>query len=215
MKPVRRKRAARKGAACKKKKKKEVSTAPTASPPRDVDIESQSAQESSSSESVGKGDEVEDDLHGESHPIDPISDTMLAEAKNANELVQEVSHADLKKAELAEQHHSSGKVTSSSSFFNKAFGLDAGALAATGRSICLFCKMRIPKGDVRFSWSYSTVRPHAWVHSHCVFQLAQQTDLQDSTIKVLKDICSKASGSNGPDTVQQSAESILRAFNSQ
>lgn len=216
LKLPRRKRSSKKGAAAVKRLKG-ATGGPTASHGHQCEGES-SSDASSAGSSLDKGgaDNADagniENLHDESQPIEPISETMLDEANKANALCHEVATTDKQREELAEQCHTGAKA---SSYFSKTFGLDAGSIAVSGRSMCLFCKLRIPKGDVRFSWYYSTVRPNAWVHSHCLFQLAQQTGLQDSTIKVLRGICSQSSGSSGPDTVQQSAEGVLQAFNSE
>lgn len=77
-------------------------------------------------------------------------------------------------------------------FFSSEIGLYEGGFATTARSICLQCKQKIAKDTVRFSWYHSTVRPPAWVHSHCVYQLAQDTQLQKRAIDRLKIIVEEA-----------------------
>ena len=86
----------------------------------------------------------------------------------------------------------------SSSYFSAFLGLDEAALATTGRSECFYCKTKIPKQTVRFSWYHNTKRPSAWVHHGCLPYLVKRDGPLDQVLERLQLLGSKGSGSKDP-----------------
>lgn len=148
------------------------------------------------------------DIHAESNPIDDISETVSAERREAKKIALEVDAVDAQKAELAEQYQSGQARIPTSSFFSQELGLDDGAIAVSARSVCLQCRSKIGKGEVRFSWYHSKLRPSSWVHAHCLFQLVQSTGLVSQAVAKLTAISQRGSGSDSGQ-VQAEARKIL------
>lgn len=181
-------------------RKEKTKQGPRAKKTLPVNLESESESQSDMESDI--------DLEAESNPIQPISDTMVMEAESAKEVAREIDATDEMKANLAEQFKA-GELKPSTSFFSKTLGLDDAGFAASSRSICLACKRNIGKGDVRFSWYHSTLKPHSWVHSHCVAQLVESTGLRDRAISRLTEISQRAGGSQS-GSLQAEAKTILR-----
>ena len=148
------------------------------------------------------------DIHAESNPIDDISEIVSAERREAKKVALEIDAIDAQKADLAEQYQSGQARIPTSSFFSKEVGLDDGGIATSGRSVCLQCRSKIGKGDVRFSWYHSKLRPSSWVHAHCLFQLVQSTGLVSQAVAKLTAISQRGSGSDSGQ-VQVEARKIL------
>ena len=176
-------------------------------------------QESSSGSSeveqpAAKEAQVEvEDINAESNPIEPISETMIEEEAAAVSLALEIEAADQRRSELADHLRSGAVSAPRGSYFSEFVGIDSGAYAASGRSMCLHCKTAIPKGDVRFSWYHSRLRPSAWVHSRCVFQLAKASGLVDQVTSRLEGIVGQSASSQS--RIQEEASSILRMLKPQ
>lgn len=199
----------------RKRRKKTVTpgTSTKTKTSKKADPDPEGSQESSSEveKAAAEEAEVEVDINAESNPIEPISETMAAEEVAAASLAREIDAADQRRSELADQVRSGTVSTPKGSYFSQFVGIDCGALAASGRSICLHCKQAIPKGDVRFSWFHSRLRPSAWVHAHCVFQLAKASGLTDQVTGRLEEIIGRSTSStSSQNQIQAEASSILR-----
>ena len=141
-----------------------------------------------------------------SEAVDPVSAVMESEQQNAKKLEQEFKQVEEQKFQIAQQCRGldQGRMPSSGkTFFSRTLGLDSVGIAASARSICFHCKEHIPKATVRFAWYHSCLRPHGWVHKHCLLQIAKSTGLEAQTVGKLTEIqgafASSASGSHGPD----------------
>lgn len=134
--------------------------------------------------------------------VAPISETVAQESKAAGKLHQEIAACDEKKAEIAQD------IRAGTWAFSSFVGLNDVAVAASGRSLCLHCKEYIKKGAIRFSWFYSRVKPYAWVHDYCLFQLATKNNLRKETIHKLKIMLSSSSSSSDPKHAE--AQKVLR-----
>ncbi|CAK9089611.1 PARP-type domain-containing protein (Fragment), partial [Durusdinium trenchii] len=170
-----------------------------------------------SSENDDSANESGEDLDQE-EIVDPMSSTVKEAEQEVKEAVKEVVESDSTRS-VAAARVSQNPASFRSSFFAKEIGLDACAIAVSGRSVCLQCKVKIAIHSVRFSWYHSTLRPSSWCHSHCLFQLVQATGLKDQAIKKLKEIVSdctnKASSSqNVFDPILAEARKVLAALES-
>lgn len=149
--------------------------------------------------SASKPDDAEDMPGEEEEVVQPTSDAMIAETQNLAVAAQEVQDADIarSKAEAAVTQNISAH---QSSFFSKEVGLASAAMSVSSRALCFQCKARIPIHVVRYQWYHSTLRPSAWVHCHCLFQLAQSSGLQEQVIgklrEILRDMKGKAKNSS-------------------
>lgn len=156
------------------------------------------------------------DINEESELVNPISDIAATEERAAKNLETEIQQNDEKRSELAMSLQSSG--VAQKTFFSKQLGLDTGAVAVSGRSICLCCKTRINKSDIRFSWFHNRLRPSAWLHAHCVIPMTDMSGLREETINKLTEIVSAGSGSASSsshvapssDAVKAKAAEILK-----
>ena len=159
---------------------------------------------------AGSANQDDVNLNAECDDIEPISETHANEQKEASILEQDMQKSDEKRHEVAATVAATGSVAQSS-FFSKSLGMEEVALAASGRSICLHCKERIPKNTIRYSWHHNKLKPPSWVHSFCVWDLAQQTGLQDRAVQKLREFTNAASGSDGGE-LQQDASRLLQLF---
>lgn len=66
-------------------------------------------------------------------------------------------------------------------FFSKECGLHEIALAVSNRSSCYYCKNPIPKGSVRCSCHFNTLRPSVWVHGTCLKHLTERDGFASQT----------------------------------
>ena len=97
-----------------------------------------------------------------------------------------------------------------SSYFSKKVGLVDASCAPTGRAVCLCCKKLIAKGTVRFSYFYSTVRPHGWIHAHCTVQHVITEEKKNSigdAIKVVQGIAENCRANSGAASEASSSKS--------
>ena len=152
-------------------KQKQQQSQPTVDNDQGLDHESDQPTESESQcDSDSEPDsECDLDLTAESNPVEPISEMQAGEEASAKQLEQDIKKYDQAKADLADQYK--GGPPSSTTFFSQALGLDEGALAKSGRSICLHCKRAIAKGEVRFSWLWRDFRYSTttiWCVAYCV-----------------------------------------------
>eukprot|EP00435_Cladocopium_sp_Y103_P032496 s25_g8.t1 len=171
------------------------------------DMEPGSGSDSLSEESGGEV-EVEQEVE---HVV-PASSTVAQEELQLASLRREMEAADSIRDQAAERIQA-GKIPQSS-FFSKEIGLDSGSIAVTGRAVCLTCKKPITKGSVRFSWYYSKVRPHGWIHSFCLLQHAKQTDLEQKTAEKLQKMTRPKAGQHDPGdkAVVEAAVNILKGL---
>ncbi|CAK9115221.1 PARP-type domain-containing protein (Fragment) [Durusdinium trenchii] len=153
--------------------------------------------------------DVEADVPLESEPIDPISDVVAHEEQACRTLQSEIQESVQARAEVGEAY-ASGKAMPKTTFFSRELGLDGGGLAASGRSMCLQCKAVIRKGEVRFSWYWNQLRPHAWLHSHCLVPITESTGLKERTVTKLMELSQESS--DCPATVREKATSILKVY---
>lgn len=167
-------------------------------------------EDGGSSASEGEG---QLDMNKESEPVDPVSETARLEEKEEKRLKEDIDRSNQLKAAVSEQYHS-GKLPTGKTFFSRELGVDGVGPAASSRSVCLFCKLKINKGDIRYSWYYSCLRPHGWVHSHCLYQMATTSGLKEQTVKKLEEFSNRASGSGGPDASQKMSTELLTVFQS-
>lgn len=152
------------------------------------------------------------DAEAESQKVDPVTDTMVAEEKAAKALEAECKDMDEKKQEVAEQCRTN--IPSGKSFFSKFIGLDSIGIAASSRSVCLHCQLKIPKNDIRYAWYHSCLRPHGWVHSYCLVQISRSTKTEARTISKLHEILEGPSGSSGSSmsNFQRAAREVLQVL---
>ena len=124
----------------------------------------------------------------ESEHLAPLNGTAASEEACLPQLERELNMEETMREQAAEAIRSARPGPGRSSFFAKELGLAEGALAASGRSVCLNCKMPIKKDTVRFSWYHSLYRPPGWVHSACVCELVKATGLREVAIRRLSEI---------------------------
>ena len=178
--------------------------------PEIIDSDSDACAESDSLTISSTSDNEDRGTAMESEPVDPISTTMAHEERRAKRLQKEMEESQGFKAQLRQQCLTGEAPPGfQTSFFSKEIGLDHGAIAVSGRSICLQCKIAIPKGSVRFAWFYNRLRPHGWLHKGCVVQMVQGSGLHEQAAEKLGQISSQATGSAGVGEVQQAASEIL------
>eukprot|EP00438_Fugacium_kawagutii_P034009 Skav211224 [mRNA] locus=scaffold934:287200:291877:- [translate_table: standard] len=173
-------------------------------PDSDIDVHPESEEDD---------DDHEIDPNQESERPVPVSAAVEVGFQEISQVAQEIESADVLKEEVAavvrQDHAKRG-----SSFFAKEIGLAEGAIAVTGRSQCLHCKTHIPKGSVRFSWHYSTVRPPGWLHDYCLSSHIKQNNLQEKSKEFLTNLvasyksgaASSASGFRRNPAAVESAE---------
>ena len=149
----------------------------------DLDTESE-ADMGSASESSSEGNGGEDDdndaandaplnVHEESETMAPVSATAHAQEQGFARLANEMNEMDALREEVAQTIRANEPPPGSrtSSFFSKELGLDDGAVAPTGRAVCLCCKTQRPlfvaplqitgllDGFTRFAWVPMSNRP--------------------------------------------------------
>lgn len=100
------------------------------------------------------------------------------------------------------------------SYFSTELGLAEVAFAASGRSICMHCKSKIPIHTVRYSWYHSKVRPPAWCHSRCLFQLIQDSGLKSQAVPKLQALIAQHSENHVHNRLAEDAQSILTSLES-
>ena len=181
---------------------------------RTVDLDSDEAagaNESSSSEDstgLGKWRESERIVH---------ADEVQAEEAKLSEVAKETEKLD----ELREQAATNIRLNKpvpgrTSSFFASELGLADGAIAVSGRSICLCCKLNIAKGSIRFSWFHSLYRPSGWIHATCVCEYVKQTGLRDIAMRRLAELSGNGSSSSRcaavPPEVSAMASNLRQAL---
>ena len=173
---------------------------------QDYGLDAPSEPNSESSGSSG-GDSLpkESDIEDDGEHVVPISETARREQKQLKHLKAEVEEMDALREETAEVIRTN-KDTSKSSFFAKELGIYEGAIAVSGRSVCLCCKTPIQKGSVRFSWHHSLVRPPGWLHSHCVVTYAKDKNLVEHCRHVLQTKILKSSHGGSSSSSAQSAK---------
>ena len=172
-----------------------------------------------SSSSSGDDQNHEIDPNQESEQVIPANDVVKKAEAQIPEIAQEIETMDTMRQNTADAIRAN-KAASPSSFFTKTIGLFESGLAVTGRSVCLACKKPIAKNSVRYSWYYSKVRPHGWVHSFCLVGFCKQNNLVDQSIGQLKEIIKSADKSSsskraplpGQAAVLESATKILDAL---
>lgn len=172
-----------------------------------------------SSSSSGDDQNHEIDPNKESEQVIPANDVVKKAEAQIPEMAQEIETMDTMRQNTADAIRAN-KAASASSFFAKTIGLFESGLAVTGRSVCLACKKPIAKNSVRYSWYYSKVRPHGWVHSFCLVGFCKQNNLVDQSIGQLKEIIKSADKSSsskraplpGQAAVLESATKILDAL---
>ena len=162
----------------------------------EVDAASRSSHSESNSE----------DVNEESERVVPVSASAAEEVQAA---AAEIEEADVQRAETAEAIRLNEMPGPSSSFFSKELGMKDVVLALSGRSACLCCKQFIAKGTVRYSWYYSKVRPHGWLHAGCVLQYVDKQkikQLPENTLRCLRDIQRRCAvtGSNSASSTSKS-----------
>ena len=174
--------------------------------------ESCEAEPGSGSDTLSEDSGAEVEVEQEAEHVVPASSTVAQEECQLAELRREMEAADSIRDKAAERIQA-GKIPQNS-FFSKELGLDGGGIAVTGRAVCLACKKPIVKGSVRFSWYYSKVRPHGWLHSFCLLQRAKQTDLEQQTAEKLQKIARPKAGQNDPGekAVAEAAVNILKGL---
>ena len=120
----------------------------------------------------------------ETEPVEPVSETMLAEVLAANAVVDDIASASSSRAQV---ESIVSTMSAQGSFFSRELGLGAeNGLAASGRSKCHVCHALIAKGDVRFQWWWNTKKPNAWLHPYCVISAADNYNLRSSTVSKLE-----------------------------
>lgn len=162
----------------------------------------ESGEEAAQSSNAENG--VSDIVEQEEEAAVPMSSTVAAEEKQLAPLAAEVEAADAHRQKVA------ATVQPSSSYFSREIGLLDADMAKTGRAVCIHCKVKIAKDTVRFSWYYSKVRPSAWCHSHCLFELTRATGLKNQVMPKLREIASKATATHNP--VVSDAKDILKCL---
>ena len=95
------------------------------------------------------------------------------------------------------------------SFFSKELGLCEVAKAASARSVCYFCKCRIEKGHIRFSWYHNTLKPSVWIHQMCLKQLSIQENMLPTVKQKLETL--RVSTSLSQD-LKEAVTSVLDAW---
>lgn len=165
----------------------------------------------------------------ESEVVVPISASVAREQENMKAVAQEIQESDQLRQETAEaiRLKEMPPRAAGGSYFTRTIGLQDGALATTGRAVCLACKKAIAQNSVRFSYAYSRTRPTGWVHAHCVtgYILANNdssNELRNSSKAVLRDLIercrvnqSQSSSSKSRPVVVEIrswAEKILKAL---
>lgn len=154
------------------------------------------------------------DLDAEANPVDPISDTVASEERIALNLEKEIAVADATKETIVERINEEKGLESlrkGSTFFSKSIGLEDTGFAASGRSVCLYCKGSIRKNDVRYSWYHNRLRPPGWLHAECLYQQATAANLKTETRAKLAAI-SERSFSSSESRLQAEAVRVLNAF---
>ena len=127
------------------------------------------------------------DPEKETEEVEPVSEVAKAQQQELPRLAREVEVMDELKEKAAQVIRSGQAGPSRSSYFSKTIGMSGSDLALSNRSTCLHCKTPIKKDTVRFSWYYSTVRPHGYLHSFCVYEYAKRAGMVESTVQKLSD----------------------------
>ena len=132
------------------------------------------------------------DAERESETVVPPSKTIASEQRAMEEVAKEIESSVQLRDETAEAIREN-KQSSASSFFSKDLGFSDIGVAASGRSICLSCKKFIPKGSIRYSWFHSRVRPHGWVHAHCILQqiMGSEPIVKDVSVRKLDSLVAR------------------------
>lgn len=178
------------------------------------------AKSSSGSTSASSDEDVDMDLdldeeldpEKESEAMIPISETCKKEQEQFETITKEIEMADQTRKEVSEAIRTGDHRHRQGSFFARELGLSEVSLAVSGRSVCLHCKMLIPKDSVRFAWYYSTVRPHGWLHSYCLCDYSKKTDLLASTRSKLAEF--HQAFTRGEAKNQEVADTVGKIFDS-
>lgn len=181
---------------------------------QDLDNSSESSESSESESCKGEVQEEGDafpEVEKEEEVIIPMSSTVEKEAKQIAPLAQELNQADTKRAEVAQSVSMAGKA---GSYLSTELGLAEVAFAASGRSICMHCKSKIPIHTIRYSWYHSKVRPPAWCHSRCLFQLIQDSGLKSQAVPKLQALIAQHSENHVHNPFAEDAQSILTSLES-
>ena len=152
------------------------------------------------------------DPEKESEAMIPISETCKKEQEQFETITKEIEMADQTRKEVSEAIRTGDHRHRQGSFFARELGLSEVSLAVSGRSVCLHCKMLIPKDSVRFAWYYSTVRPHGWLHSYCLCDYSKKTDLLASTRSKLAEF--HQAFTRGEAKNQEVADTVGKIFDS-
>ena len=173
------------------KKKMQKGNEAKAAPPKKWMHETMPDSANESSDSLSSDSEMEIDPNEESEKAAPMSETVESEIKQIPKLAKEIETMDTLREATAAAFKTNSGGYAARSFFSKEIGLSEGGLAASARSVCLHCKKPIPKGSIRFSWYYSQVRPHGWIHGYCLSSHAKENKLVEETKVTLGAIIEK------------------------
>ena len=171
------------------------------------DGDSHSEENLSEDDDDSEPDFFQADAERESETVVPPSKTIASEQRAMEEVAKEIESSVQLRDETAEviRQNSQSNV---SSFFSKDLGFSDVGIAASGRSICLSCKKAIPKGSVRYSWFHSRVRPHGWVHAHCILQqiMGSEPSVKDVSVRKLDTLVARlrATGSASSSSTMRS-----------
>ena len=146
--------------------------------------------------------------------VEPISEVMEQEMNAAKEVAKEIEESDKTVQELVAEVETGTKPEKSA--FSKFLGLGSMSFAPTARAKCRSCGQVIPKGVVRFEWFWNKLRPNAWVHSHCLMQIAHASGMRQETLNSLENLASISAGScadtNADDPLRLEAARVLSMF---
>ena len=172
-----------------------------------IDVDPSESETGSDSNNSSSSASSESDWEDDTDPVEPISETMKAEASTLKSVAREITEADKSKADAAAAaSKSSAAAGAGSSFFSRELGLGSeNGPAVTGRSKCHSCHTLIPVGSTRFQWWWNTKKPNGWLHAYCVLNAADTYNMRESTMNKLKLISTGADNAS----VQAAARSIL------
>ncbi len=189
------------------KARAELKTSKSADVATDSDREHLASSSSSDSRTgllnAANGQSEPSSIDGVESEIRPVSELAKQEEATADLLIAE--HEACKSA-ASTAATAVLAYEQKSSFFAKEVGLHEAAIAVSGRSVCYFCKEKIPKGSVRFSYHHSRLRPSNWVHATCLVGLARKEKCEQQVSERLRVL------SNDFRSKSQSSESDFPAL---
>ena len=151
----------------------------------------------------------------ESEAVVPISASVAREQENMKAVAKEIQESDKQRQQTAEAIRlKEMPPRAGGTYFTRTIGLQDGALATTGRSVCLACKKSILQNSVRFSYAYSRTRPTGWVHAHCVagYVLSNNdssNELRSSSKAVLQDVIDRCRSNQSQSSSSKSRPVVL------